>query len=296
MLILASATDQIQIVTAAAGAIYVHASYLDNVSGSVAPGRQNTSITTAATTTVVSPPASGVFRNLKTLHCYNGGGAGQAITVLHTDGTTTVQLHQVTLAAGATLQYIDEVGFLITAKPMLGQQVLINTYTVTAAITEYHVLSIDGTYDDYELHIIGYQTSSVSQGLFMRVSNTAGSTFQSDSSYAWEMTASIVGASAPALQSSGADNKINVMYPSAASAQWINNARLLFAKPSGIGAVKPFRIDTVQETTTPGTLGHISGAGHYYGNYNVVNGLQLFISDPGVNIQSGTFNLYGIAK
>jgi hypothetical protein len=123
MLILASATDKLQLITSTGGSINVHASYLDNVAGTVAPGRQNVRITTGTTTDVVSSPASGVFRNLKTLHVYNAGGASNDITVQHTDGTTVVQLHKVTLAPATTLQYVDEIGFLVsTISPPLGSQ------------------------------------------------------------------------------------------------------------------------------------------------------------------------------
>jgi hypothetical protein len=113
MLILASATDLIQVMTGSAGQIDVHASWMDNVSGAVGPGRTNTpSITTAATTTVLGSPAAGTQRNLKTLHIRNRGANPNDITVFHTDGTTPVSLQKVTLLAGATLQYVDEVGFL----------------------------------------------------------------------------------------------------------------------------------------------------------------------------------------
>jgi|SRR5215472_1338848 len=120
MLILASASDLLQIGVGSAGLIDVHASWMDNVAGAVGPGRTNTAtITTASTTTVVPSPAAGSQRNVKTLHVRNRGTASNQITLTHTDGTTSVSLQSVSLPVGATLQYIDEVGFL---PPLLGIQ------------------------------------------------------------------------------------------------------------------------------------------------------------------------------
>jgi len=120
MLILASATDLLQLVTGSAGQIDVHASWMDNVSGAVGPGRTNTpTITTAGTTTVVAAPTSGTQRNVKTLHVRNRGSSANVVTVTHTDGTTPVQLQSASLAPGATLQYVDEIGFL---PPLAGLQ------------------------------------------------------------------------------------------------------------------------------------------------------------------------------
>jgi len=112
MLILASATDLLQVITGSAGAIDVHASWMDNVAGAVGPGRTNTAITTAATTTVVGSPGATTQRNLKTLHVRNHGTTPNDVSVVHTDGTTAVTLQKVNLLPGNTLQYVDEVGFL----------------------------------------------------------------------------------------------------------------------------------------------------------------------------------------
>lgn len=112
MLILASNTDKLQIVTSSAGILDVHTSWMDNVSGAVAPGRTNTAnINAAATTVVVNSPASGVFRNVKTINIRNRGTVTQNVTVQHTDGTTTVDLWSQPLPANATLQYVDDIGF-----------------------------------------------------------------------------------------------------------------------------------------------------------------------------------------
>jgi len=114
MILLTSPTDKLQLVTSVAGAIDVHADWLDNTPpSSTAPGRANTAIATAATTDVVPPPPAGKQRNLKSLWVSNRGAAANDITVQHADGAVVVQLYKVTLEPAATLQYIDEHGFLI---------------------------------------------------------------------------------------------------------------------------------------------------------------------------------------
>lgn len=147
MLILASTTDVVQLVTGSAGLIDVHASWMDNVSGAVAPGRTNTAgIATATTTTIVPAPVVNVQRNVKSLHIRNSGGSSQTVGVLIGNGTPMVKLWEQKLEAGGTLQYIDEIGFIRTvspAAPIVFQKFVtagIATYTPTpgmlAAIVE----------------------------------------------------------------------------------------------------------------------------------------------------------------
>ena len=113
MLILASTSDKLQVITGSAGTVDVHVSWMDNVAGAVQPGRTNTpTITTAATTDVVAPPGATTQRNVKTIHVRNRAVTPNDVTVQHTDGTNVVQLHKVTLQPNRTLQYIDEVGFI----------------------------------------------------------------------------------------------------------------------------------------------------------------------------------------
>jgi hypothetical protein len=115
MLLLTSTSDKVQVITGQACTVDVHASWMDNVSGAVQPGRTNTpTITSAVTTTVVGSPAAGAQRNIKTLHVRNRGTAIVDITVQHTDGTTVAQLYKTGVRPGETLQYTDEVGFSYT--------------------------------------------------------------------------------------------------------------------------------------------------------------------------------------
>ena len=116
MLLLASTSDVLRVVTGqAVTAQQVHASWSDLASGAVTPGRTNTSITTATTTTVVASPAASAYRTVKTLTVRNTHASSSCdITVQHYDGTTSVDLIKCTLAAGECLQYHEAAGFFFT--------------------------------------------------------------------------------------------------------------------------------------------------------------------------------------
>jgi hypothetical protein len=111
MLLLASTSDIVRIVTSATADIEVHASYVDNASGTITPGRTNTaSITTATTTTIVGSPGASTQRNVKHLNIFNNHAATACVvTVEHFDGTTAEVLFEVTLAANESLVF-DQAG------------------------------------------------------------------------------------------------------------------------------------------------------------------------------------------
>jgi hypothetical protein len=111
MLLLTSASDKVQVITDAAGAVKVHASWVDNNAGAITPGRTNTaSITGAATSDVVASPASSTQRNVKKLSVRNTHASqAQNITVQHTDGTNVEELWKGALAPGEAV-ILDAVG------------------------------------------------------------------------------------------------------------------------------------------------------------------------------------------
>src|SRR5262245_19632050 len=102
MLLLTSTSDKIQVVTGSTGTIEVHASWIDNASGVITPGRTNTAaISTATTTDVVGSPGSSTQRNVITLSVKNDhSSSSNAIEVLHTDGTNAETIWEGTLLAG----------------------------------------------------------------------------------------------------------------------------------------------------------------------------------------------------
>lgn len=110
MLLLASTSDIIRLVTAVAvSTIGVHASWIDNASGTITPGRTNTAITGATTTTVVGSPASSTQRNVKLLAISNNHASTPCpLIVQHYDGTTSVDLESVTLLPQESLVFTEE--------------------------------------------------------------------------------------------------------------------------------------------------------------------------------------------
>lgn len=115
MLLLASTTDEIRLVTSAAVSVDVHASYVDLASGAATPGRANTAIVTATTTTVVASPAASTYRTVKTLHIRNKHASTSCdVTVVHRQsGPTDSELVKVTLLAGDALHYDQHNGFTV---------------------------------------------------------------------------------------------------------------------------------------------------------------------------------------
>ena len=120
MLLLTSTTDLLQVITSAASTIDVHASWVDTNTGTgaISPGRTNTVIGTATTTTVVASPAASVQRNAKSIYIYNNHATVACdVTVQHTDGTTIAQLYKTTLNPGGMAQFTDQQGWGSPALP-----------------------------------------------------------------------------------------------------------------------------------------------------------------------------------
>lgn len=135
MILLTSPSDLIQIITGSTQTIQVHASYVDLSGSTVTPGRTNTSIASATTTTVVGSPAASTQRTVKFLSIQNTGTA-ETVTVQHTDGTTPIQLQKLSLGAGFTLVYNEGSGWqLYDASGNLQQSVGPGRFLKTTVIT-----------------------------------------------------------------------------------------------------------------------------------------------------------------
>lgn len=136
MLLLTSTSDLLQVVTSSTAAVDVQSAWIDNAAGAITPGRTNTAIASAATTTVTAAPASSTQRAIKTLHIRNkDASVSNTVTVKHTDGTTAVELIKIVLAAGEELifnegagwHHFSAVGALMTA------EMILNTASGTSA-------------------------------------------------------------------------------------------------------------------------------------------------------------------
>lgn len=102
MINLDTTTALLRLVTSAACDVQVNASYTDfTAPDTFTTDGQNTLITTATTTTIVSSPGASVKRNIKGAHIRNAHATtAVTITIEHTDGTTAVKMQTFTLAAG----------------------------------------------------------------------------------------------------------------------------------------------------------------------------------------------------
>jgi hypothetical protein len=112
MLLLASTSDLLQLITTTAFTTHVQVSYVDNNLGTISPFRQNTIISSINATTIVSSPALNTIRNIKHISICAVGGA-QHIVINHTDGTNMVQILDVQLGAGEEAVFNDGTGFQI---------------------------------------------------------------------------------------------------------------------------------------------------------------------------------------
>lgn len=113
MIVLATTSDVLRLVTSTAAALDVHATFVDNAAASYTPGRQNTTITTVTTTTVVSAPAaSNMQRGVKHVSAHARGGVN-TVTVEYFDGANAFRLESVALGDGETLEYEDAHGWRV---------------------------------------------------------------------------------------------------------------------------------------------------------------------------------------
>lgn len=117
MMILMPTTDQIRLVTSAAGTINVHVSWADYApagSPQITLNRLNTVISTAATTTIIGSPATGTTRTAKSIKISNDHlTVSNTVTLQHYDGTNAIPLENVTLAPGERLGYEEGVGIRV---------------------------------------------------------------------------------------------------------------------------------------------------------------------------------------
>jgi len=110
MLLLTSVSDIVRLITgAAASTIEVHTSYVDVSGTTITPGRTNTRITTATTTTIVASPAASTQRNVKAIYVTNNSvGTSCVVGVEHFDGTNSVELMQFVLLPGENMGYRED--------------------------------------------------------------------------------------------------------------------------------------------------------------------------------------------
>jgi len=99
---LTTTSDILRVVTAqSVSTITVQASWIDLNGSTYTPGRTNTGITTATTTTVVASPAGSTTRHVRNILVSNNHATSSCgVTLQHYDGTTSTDIMEVTLLAG----------------------------------------------------------------------------------------------------------------------------------------------------------------------------------------------------
>jgi len=112
-MLLASVTDIIRVITGSAVTTDALATWADTTASAFTPGNLPRAITTAATTTLVESPAASTFRQVKFLVIRNKhASSSNEITLQHFDGATAFELWKGVLAAGESLAYTPESGFV----------------------------------------------------------------------------------------------------------------------------------------------------------------------------------------
>lgn len=114
MLILKASTHKVRLVTGQAVTTDVYASYVDYASGTTTPDAAYTLISTATTTDIVALPASSTQRNVKSILVRNRHATLSVDVTIQVDiSGTACELAKTTLAAGQTLQWLDDVGWFV---------------------------------------------------------------------------------------------------------------------------------------------------------------------------------------
>lgn len=114
MLLLTDVADEIQLETSSAADVNVQVSWVDKDGLTITPGRTNTAIAAATTTDISGSPAPTQQRNVQTILARNIHATDpNTVAVIHTDGTTPVEMFKVELLAGESLQYVDGDGFSV---------------------------------------------------------------------------------------------------------------------------------------------------------------------------------------
>lgn len=118
MIILDNTTEILELTTTAAVSTDVYVSYADITSSAFTGGAQDTNISTATTTTILSAPAASTQRQVKYAAIRNRSStSSQTVTVKHdTSGTERYLTADVILSAGETLTYTQDLGWVVKNK------------------------------------------------------------------------------------------------------------------------------------------------------------------------------------
>jgi hypothetical protein len=119
MIYFTATTDTLDIVTSSAAQVDVQANYIDAASSTLIPsgaGRQNTTISSATSTTILSAPGASTTRTLKQLTVRNlSTTTANTVTIEYDQNATFFEIYATTLQPGEELIYIEGLGFNVYA-------------------------------------------------------------------------------------------------------------------------------------------------------------------------------------
>lgn len=105
MLILASTSESLEIITSAAGSVDYVAGYADHTTSGATAGSAAGNISTATTTTAIAAPASSTQRQIREVTLRNAGTAANHVTVQLKPSGTALTIVKAALQPGETLAY-----------------------------------------------------------------------------------------------------------------------------------------------------------------------------------------------
>jgi hypothetical protein len=177
-----------------------------------------------------------------------------------------------------------------------GGLVLLSEQTVTSASPVAAVDftgAIDGTYDEYELHVLNAVPATDAVDLFLRASTDAGASFAT-SGYDWINSSAHTASSAATLIVASAGNSIKISgYEKVGSDSLEHGVSTVvnIIRPASSEYKKFFFLGSYVDLNA--RLEYFDGAGRFK-SASAVNALRLLFSSG--NIESGKFKLYGVKK
>lgn len=111
-MILSSTSDLLRLISSSTADLAVHASWSDWLDDAFTPGRTNTAINSATTTTIVGSPGASTERTVRYLSIRNThASTSNTITVEHFDGTISPDMYSTVLAAGESVVWTPDAGW-----------------------------------------------------------------------------------------------------------------------------------------------------------------------------------------
>ena len=184
----------------------------------------------------------------------------------------------------ATTAYADASG---------GGAFLLSTTTASSSAT-IDMTGIDSTYDQYIVNITNYVPENDGTFIYMRVSNDAGSTFETSLNYAYAVRATSASTGADTNTTNGADSALVV-----SGSTGIGNGATEGVDLT-IRIMNPSSTSKYVALTWEGIFVDSSGITVFFkggGNFKTTSAVDAvrFLQNSG-NISTGTFSLYGVKK